>query len=186
MVLRDFILRFLSHSGTRPRIRVHFLSPPPSVGEGGRSVSSSSALLSGAACVTNSSAEFLQENLGVFSRLLSVRELLTLNPQFRPVSSTHCDTSGVGFTASAHSSSLSHAFHRTARGSTPPDSEAACRAAGSDWTFSSRQGADHQHDLRPPDGVSQQDRHPRLLVQPDHVPQNGKKKNKIRRKILIH
>ncbi|XP_075869320.1 uncharacterized protein LOC142879757 [Nelusetta ayraudi] len=57
MVLRDFILRFLSHSG--------------------------------AACVDNSSAEFLQKNLGVFSRLLSVRELLTLNPQFRPLEVLH-------------------------------------------------------------------------------------------------
>lgn len=102
MVLRDFILRFLSHSGMRPRIRVHFLSSPPRWEKVEGVSPNPQALLSGAACVANSSAEFLQENLGVFSRLVSVRELLTLNPQFRPVSSTHCNTSGVWFTASAH------------------------------------------------------------------------------------
>lgn len=61
-------------------------------------------------------------------------------------------------------------FYREAGDSTTADSEAACGAAGFKWKFSSRQGADHQPDLRPPHCGSEQDPRLRLPVQPDCVP----------------
>ncbi|XP_044203497.1 uncharacterized protein LOC122979809 [Thunnus albacares] len=57
VVLKNFVLRFLSHSHSGP------------------------------GCVSgfNSSAEWLRNNLGPFSVLLSVKEILQLNPQFNPL-----------------------------------------------------------------------------------------------------
>ncbi|KAK5926100.1 hypothetical protein CgunFtcFv8_021697 [Champsocephalus gunnari] len=57
VVLKDFILRFLSlpHSGP------------------------------GCVSASNSSAEWLMKNLGPFSRLLSIKQLLHLNPHFNPL-----------------------------------------------------------------------------------------------------
>ncbi|XP_027138442.1 uncharacterized protein LOC104926860 [Larimichthys crocea] len=40
---------------------------------------------SGQGCVSNNSAEWLMKNLGPFSRMLSLRELLDLNPHFKPL-----------------------------------------------------------------------------------------------------
>lgn len=89
-----------------------------------------------------------------------------------------------------HSSSSILPFHGSASGSPNADSQTAGRAAGSAWTFSSRQGADPQHDLRSPDRGSEQDGHPRLPVQPDSFPQNGTNEKKYicvkKNKSLIH
>ncbi|TKS68552.1 Mesothelin-like protein [Collichthys lucidus] len=44
---------------------------------------------SGQGCVSNNSAEWLMKNLGRFSGMLSVRELLDLNPHFNPLEVLH-------------------------------------------------------------------------------------------------
>lgn len=68
-------------------------------------------------------------------------------------------------------------FYHTAWGSTTSDSKTERRASDFDWSFSSRQGADHKYDFWSPDWVSTQESNPRLLVQPGHVPPNGKRWN---------
>ncbi|KAK1886019.1 Mesothelin-like protein [Dissostichus eleginoides] len=57
VVLKDFILRFMSHPHSGP----------------------------GCVSASNSSAEWLMKNVGPFSRLLSIKQLLHLNPHFNPL-----------------------------------------------------------------------------------------------------
>lgn len=189
MVLRGFILRFLSHSGTRlhphhweyvysllssnPQREMEGVSPNPQLSSQERPASPTAVLIG-------------WRRISVFSRGCCLSE--------RCWNSTL--SSGLWVPPTVNIRDLVHClwtnpvlvkltfwpFHCAAWGSATPDSETAGWAAGSDWTSSTRQGADHQHDLRPPDWVSQQDRHPRLLIQPHHIPQNGKNKKVIKRK----